>query len=53
MLWGYKRVSNEKRGVRGPVGLGTEWKRVTDAQTCAKYWSIYSMCPSLSVVESV
>ena len=40
-------------GVRGPVGLRTEWKRVTDAQTCAKYRSVCFVCPSLSVVESV
>ena len=26
---------------------------MTDAQTCAKYWNVYSVCSSLSVVESV
>ena len=36
MLWGYKRVGNEKGGVKGPVRLSTEGLRVMGAPTYTK-----------------
>ena len=45
---GLQTNRNEKGGVRGPVGLRSEWPRVTDALTCTKYWSVCSMLLSSS-----